>query len=158
MNRAWKDVLGYTDADLSTLSLFDIIHPDSQAHCLAVFQRIMAGEQVDQIEAVFLAKDGRAVAVEGSTSCSFTDGKPVSTRGVFRDITERQRAEEALARRALQLQTAAEVSHAASSILNLDELLPQTAELVRGRFGLNYVGVFLVDEARRFAVLRAGTG
>ena len=61
-------------------------------------------------------------------------------------------------RRAARLATAAEVSGAASSILSLDELLPQTAELIRQRFGLYYVGVFLLDETGRWAVLRAGTG
>ena len=61
-------------------------------------------------------------------------------------------------RRALLLQTAAEVSNAASSILELDQLLPQVVELIRDRFNLYYVGIFLVDEPRRFAVLRAGTG
>ncbi|GEM_PF-1289559 len=60
--------------------------------------------------------------------------------------------------RAVQLQTAAEVSQVASSILNLDALLPQAAELVRSRFDLYYVGIFLIDEAERWAVLRAGTG
>ena len=61
-------------------------------------------------------------------------------------------------RRAVQLETAAAVSRAASSILNLDELLPATAELIRSQFDLYYVGLFLVDAAREYAVLRAGTG
>jgi GAF domain-containing protein len=71
---------------------------------------------------------------------------------------ERERLLAALEHRALQLQTAAEVSHAASSILNVDELLPQVAELIRDRFNLYYVGLFLMAEAGRDAVLRAGTG
>jgi GAF domain-containing protein len=61
-------------------------------------------------------------------------------------------------RRAMQLQTAAEVSRAASSILDLDELLPQVVELIRERFGPYYAGIFLVDEARKHVVLQAGTG
>jgi PAS domain S-box-containing protein len=60
--------------------------------------------------------------------------------------------------RALQLQTASEVSRAASSLLNLDDLLSQTAELIRTRFELYYVGIFLLDDTERWAVLRAGTG
>jgi PAS domain S-box-containing protein len=67
--------------------------------------------------------------------------------------------------RALQLQTAAEVSRAASSILNVDELLPQAVDLIRERFGLYYAGLFMVDESGewtgepgKWAVLRAGTG
>lgn len=61
-------------------------------------------------------------------------------------------------RRASQFQTAATVAHAASSIIGLDELLPQAVALAKERFDLYYVGVFLVDGSRRRAVLRAGTG
>jgi DNA-binding LacI/PurR family transcriptional regulator/putative methionine-R-sulfoxide reductase with GAF domain len=60
--------------------------------------------------------------------------------------------------RALQLQTAAEVSSAASSILDLDKLLQQVVNLIHERFNLYYVGLFLVDETQRYAVLCAGTG
>jgi tubulin-specific chaperone A len=60
--------------------------------------------------------------------------------------------------RALQLQTAAEISHAASSILDLNELLTQTVELIRDRFNLSYTGLFLIDETGQWLVLQAGTG
>ena len=66
-----------------------------------------------------------------------------------------------LDRRALQLQAAAEVSRALGSILEPDELIHQVVELTRERFGLYYVGLYLVDrsdETRAWAVLRAGTG
>ncbi|HUF39994.1 MAG TPA: GAF domain-containing protein [Anaerolineales bacterium] len=62
------------------------------------------------------------------------------------------------AQRAVELQTAAEVSQAASSILDPEVLLPQTVELIRDRFGLYYAGIFLVDELGEWAVLRAGSG
>ena len=61
-------------------------------------------------------------------------------------------------RRTMRLQTAAEVSRAASSILDPDELLPQVVDLIRERFNLCYAGIFLVDEAGKHAVLQAGTG
>jgi len=60
--------------------------------------------------------------------------------------------------RVSRTQTAAEVSRAATSLLSLDELLPQSAELIRDRFDLYYVGVFLLDDRADWAVLRAGTG
>ncbi len=56
------------------------------------------------------------------------------------------------------LQAVAEVSRATTSVLDPDELLPQVVELVRERFDLYYVGLFLVDEERKYAVLRAGSG
>ncbi len=63
-----------------------------------------------------------------------------------------------LERYAMQLKTATDISSAATSILDLDELLPHVVELVRERFGLYYAGIFLLDEQREWAVLRAGTG
>jgi PAS domain S-box-containing protein len=92
-------------------------------------------------------------------------GDIVGTFGRSFDITERKQAEAERERlladqqkRTLQLQTASEVSRAASSILNTDELLPQAADLIRTRFDLYYVGIFLLDETERSAILRAGTG
>jgi len=64
----------------------------------------------------------------------------------------------ALGRYTLRLQTASEVSRAVSFTLDLGELLPRMVELVRERFALYYVGIFLLDEIGRYAVLRAGTG
>jgi len=62
-----------------------------------------------------------------------------------------------LERRAVQLTTAAEVSRAASSILDLEELLSRTVDLIADRFDLYYAGLFLLDEAGEWAVLQAGT-
>jgi len=75
-----------------------------------------------------------------------------------RDVTEREQLLVNQQRRAVQLQTAAEVSRASSSILQLDELLATVVELVRDRFNLYYVGAFLLDDSGQWAVLRAGTG
>ena len=63
-----------------------------------------------------------------------------------------------LERRSAYLEASAEVAHAATSILNPDQLIQQTVELIRERFGLYYVGLFQLDERREWAVLRAGTG
>jgi len=66
--------------------------------------------------------------------------------------------EQRVALRTRRLQAATEVSRAMTSVLDLGELLPQVVDLVRERFDLYYVGLFLVDEAGEWAVLRAGTG
>ena len=42
--------------------------------------------------------------------------------------------------------------------MDLDELLNTSADLVRERFDLYYVGLFLVDEHSEWAILRAATG
>ena len=60
-------------------------------------------------------------------------------------------------RRTLQLQAAAEVARAAAAVLDIEELMRTTVEHVSERFGFYHAGVFLVDEAREYAVLRAAS-
>lgn len=64
----------------------------------------------------------------------------------------------AFQQRATLLEAAAEVSRATTEIMDIEQLLPQVVELVQQRFNLYYVGLFLVDETGKHAVLRAGTG
>ena len=99
VNHAWREALGYNEEEIAGLSLFDIVHPDSQAHCMEVFQQVLSGAKADRVEAVFVAKDGREIVVEGAANCKIVDGKPVHTRGIFREVTERKQAEEALRRK-----------------------------------------------------------
>jgi GAF domain-containing protein len=63
-----------------------------------------------------------------------------------------------LERRSVQLQAATEVSRAATSILDVEELIRQVVELIQERFNLYHVGLFLLDESRRWAVYRSGAG
>jgi len=94
VNPAWMNTLGYNEEDISRMTLFDIIHQESQDHCRLAYQRVLAGEKLNNIEAKFVAKDGRTITVDGSSVCLFKDGKPVATRGIFRDVTERKKLEE----------------------------------------------------------------
>ncbi|MDH4135530.1 MAG: GAF domain-containing protein [Anaerolineae bacterium] len=78
---------------------------------------------------------------------------------VLREQEQIRRAlQRVVSRYALQLATAAEVSRAASSILDPAKLLPEAVNLIRDRFNFYYVGLFLLDESGEYAVLRAGTG
>lgn len=62
-----------------------------------------------------------------------------------------------LERRSSYLEASAEIGRATSSILDPEELIRATVELVRNRFDLSMVGLFLLDADGRWAVLRAGT-
>lgn len=113
--------------------------------------------------------DGRLlwIMVRGS-AVDYQERESAVLIGTLTDITEAQRSEIArerllrtLQRRNAQLQTAAEVSSAISSILDPETLIQQVVDLIRRGFGLYYVGLFLVDQANgtdTWAFLRAGTG
>ena len=57
--------------------------------------------------------------------------------------------------RASQFEALAQVTQAMTSIRDLNELLPRIASLISDEFGFYHVGVFLIDDAREYAVLSA---
>jgi PAS domain S-box-containing protein len=80
-------------------------------------------------------------------------------------LVQGQRMDATAKHRAIWSQTAAEVSQAAATILDSDELFQRVVNLVHDRFGLYYAGLFLVDKVpgdveaqESWATLRVGTG
>lgn len=61
-------------------------------------------------------------------------------------------------RRSRLLKAANRVGREATSILDLEKLLPRTVDIICEAYGLYYAGVFMLDEAGEYAVLRAGYG
>ena len=57
--------------------------------------------------------------------------------------------------RSRQIQAAAEVGRAAATIRDLDKLLETVTRLVSDRFGYYHVGIFLLDDIKEYAVLKA---
>ena len=104
-NRAWRETLGYSEAETADLKLQDIVHPDSLEHCMSQFRKVISERKIMDVEAVFQSKDGRKIIVEGNSTCRYVDGEPIATRSIFRDITERKRSE-------TQLHDAAEMQRA----------------------------------------------
>lgn len=135
-NRRWRETLGYSEDEVARLTMSDVLAPECHDHCRQLFAGLMQGKQADCAEAVFLAKDGRRVFVEGNLSCSFKDGKPVGTRGFFRDITKRKQAEAALRtvqQRREQLENIVERSPAVAFLWRTDERL--TVDFVSSNIG-----------------------
>jgi PAS domain S-box-containing protein len=118
VNRAWREAFGYSEDEIRRLKLMDIIHPSSLAHCMEAFHRVIHGAPARNVEAVFVTREGQQIILEGNADCHFVDGKPASTRAIFRDITEKKRAEEAL-RKANE-----ELTRALAEVKQLEGLLP----------------------------------
>ncbi|MCH7480102.1 MAG: GAF domain-containing protein [Chloroflexi bacterium] len=60
-----------------------------------------------------------------------------------------------LERRAIQMETAAEVAREAAAIRDLQELLDQVSTLISERFGFYHTGIFLIDDTGEYAVLQS---
>jgi len=96
VNRAWERTLGYEARDVLGRPVFEFLAPPCLEEYRAVFGRVLAGETVGDIAATFVSRDGRHVAVFGSSNCRIEDGRPVAARSIFRDVTEIKRAQAAL--------------------------------------------------------------
>lgn len=60
--------------------------------------------------------------------------------------------------RTRDLATTVEVGRLVTSIYNQDEMMPQLVEFIRSKFNIYYAQIYLLDDAKRFANLRAGSG
>jgi two-component system cell cycle sensor histidine kinase/response regulator CckA len=151
-NRAWRHGVGYTDADLASRRFLDLVHPSSREYYREVVGRALAGETLTHVELVLVTSSGAPVTVEGNVSATLRDGRPDVLRGIYRDVTGRNRIEEQL-RRAERMQTAGrlaggmahEVNNMMTGVLGFSEFLLR---------GLD------PDDARRAEVheiIRAGT-
>ncbi len=60
-----------------------------------------------------------------------------------------------LEKRATQIQTVASLARSIASMQDLNALLPNIAKLVSEQFGYYHTGIFLLDEAGKYAVLKA---
>ena len=71
-------------------------------------------------------------------------------------LQQNERMFSMLERRHKLLETAARVGQVVTSILDLDELLKHTVNIICSEFSFYYSGIFLVSEDEQWAVLRAG--
>ena len=97
VNRAWRELLGYTAAEAERLTLGDVTTPASLAHGRALMRRLRPGDTLRSVPVTFVTRTGAFVETEGSVTVRAENGRIVTTRGVFRDVTARRRAEAALA-------------------------------------------------------------
>lgn len=95
-NRTWREVMGYTEQEVRSLNLLDLLHPDSMLCCQDRFSRLMNGESLSCIDFKFVSKSGGTVYLAGDCGSIVKEGGVVSTRGIFRNVTETVRAQEAL--------------------------------------------------------------
>ncbi|MBN1138679.1 MAG: GAF domain-containing protein, partial [Anaerolineae bacterium] len=95
------------------------------------------------------------LGVLANTFNSMTTQLQSLVRGLEQRVNERTAD---LEQRTRYLEATTQVGRAAASILDVEQLIAQVVELICERFSLYYVGLFLLDEAGDWAVLRSGTG
>jgi formate hydrogenlyase transcriptional activator len=97
-NRAYEEMLGYTEEDLRTRSFLEITHEDYRESNWALVADLLDGKRKQfQIEKQYRRKDGSLIWVNNNVSLvPGTESMPRFVMALSEDISERKQAEEAL--------------------------------------------------------------
>jgi sensor domain CHASE-containing protein/GAF domain-containing protein len=107
----------------------------------------------NDLESVIASKESSTRVNEGG------DREIKSLSVSINSLLEANQTSEAELKRSLnQLLAISDINSSISGFLNPESFLPEVANLIQNRLGLYYVGVFLLDANKEYAVLSAGTG
>ncbi len=90
VNKKWKKVLHYSDAEIKKLNIFDIVIDDEKKICNAIQEKLSKGKVCEDVELILKRKDGKNIFVNGSVIPRIIDKQLFTSRGIFRDITEKK--------------------------------------------------------------------
>ena len=95
-NNAWRKAMGYTQEEVQLLNLMDVLHPETKSCCMDRFERLQEGENLPALDFKFISKSGGTLHLFGECGSIVKNGAVTSTRGIFRNVTEKARVEQAL--------------------------------------------------------------
>ena len=97
-NTGAQHLYGYTEAEAVGKPITMILPPELRDEEKKILETVRAGGHISQFETVRVAKTGKRINVSLTISpIKDSSGRMVGVSGIARDITERKRAEEALA-------------------------------------------------------------
>ena len=96
VNQAWLRTLEYTENEMHTLDLKDIITPGHVKKHLQLVSTIMKGESHAGVEVPLLTKSGNTVHTKANLFPRREGNKIVAATGFFRDVTEEKEMEKRL--------------------------------------------------------------
>ena len=95
INPAAERIFGYPVSRLLTMSLSDLLDPESLTYSRSMLGSKLAQGGTTRYELTILARDGRPVPIEVNSRLLYRDGRPVGVQGIARDVSERHHAQAA---------------------------------------------------------------
>jgi PAS domain S-box-containing protein len=100
VNRSWMNLLEYTEQEILGRTIFSFVEEGDLHSFLHYRKQVLAdGADKNQIITTLKTKSGRLVKLEGFITVKISNGQPVHTRGIFRDVTDKLESEAKLKER-----------------------------------------------------------
>lgn len=154
INSAVKQIYGYEPEEMIGRFWADFIPPEKVTQEIEVFQRILNGESVFQLETTCIAKNGSPVYMMlNAIALQNEDGLVIGATGTSSNITERKRAQQALQASTIKLRNHNLVLTrlAKNQVLyqgNFKAALSKITEAGAKNIEVNRVSVWLYNETR----------
>ena len=95
VNKAFRETFRFKSQEVIGMSLLDIIHPIAKDLVSQKLELVKTGKVVSDFMMIARNKELKRVYLEGEITCRFENGKAINFRCLFRDVTQRRRAERA---------------------------------------------------------------
>jgi PAS domain S-box-containing protein len=158
VNREFSILFGYNPQEAEGQLLDALVSSDETQREVAFYTgKLTEGKRI-AFESVRRCKDGTLIHVSAIGSPIIIDGSKQGYYAIYRDITERKRAEENVKRRAAQAALIYEIGERISRKLKLKELFSEIVVAVREAFNYHSVSLFLVDERPKQLIMQSISG
>jgi PAS domain S-box-containing protein len=145
LNNTGERITGYTRDEALRMHISQVVVPDHLEMARQMITRKTSEDVPTIYEIDINAKDGRRVSLEVSTRLIYQDGQPVGVQGIGRDVTERKRADRALAQQVKREALINRISGAVRHSLDPAEVFRSAVEELGKHLGVDRCSLFRFD-------------
>lgn len=159
-NKAGSEITGHPAETFIGKTDYDFFPEEEAEHYISKDREVLNSRKTLEIpdEPIQTVHQGVRTLHTRKVPILDANGNPKYLLGISEDITERRQFEAALAKRAMELQTVAEISTSVASTLEASRLLQDVVELTWASFELYHVHIYLLNEAGDTLELTASSG
>ncbi len=159
-NKTYLETIGMTFEECLGKTAYDFF-PKELADKYTVDDNwvMETGQTLDVVEKHIVPDTGETSYVRVVKVSVWDDaGNVTGLQGGFWDITQRIHSEQALAKRAAELETVAHIGAMLSTVLNSKELIQTVVDVANERFDLYHTHIYLLDDDENTLNLAASAG
>lgn len=135
VNNSWKKNLGYSDEEIGSMNIMDIVAPNCIDHCQALFHEILTTGQCKDgsVNYDVITNEGNTLHLSGTVSVSESNGEIISIQSFLRDVTF-----EIKAQKVIQTQLK-EINESIDYAKNIQDSILPNKDKIRTIFNNSYI-------------------